>query len=239
MDSSDNFVSNNYKTNNNINKNESKASNNHDEENVINHRIIPASPLRTLYQKNKRALLPSPNRNGKSTGNCESSPPLQLLNGTDILDSCNNKHDILDAFPSSGQEDFIGDGIVDFINEDIEVGTSVCTYHNISLSTSSTTTDILSFDDMWDFVMELKKEIHEQESNEPFNPQDEVLSCESDDKLQLSLSSSSLDPCLPETEGCMLASFDNGIDLLSKYQYLSMPHHLPKMYQLLLLLSLT
>jgi len=115
---SNNNLSNNYKTatNNNKNNNVSKS---HNEENNNNRSgSTLASPQRT--PQNKKPLL-RPNRgnsnNNSNTIQNDISPPPP--NDTDILESCNNNNDTSDrdieshAFPASGQEDNIGDSILD------------------------------------------------------------------------------------------------------------------------------
>ena len=104
-------------TNNNKNNNVSKSPN-INEENNNRSGCPPASPKRTLK---KSVLLPSPNRgnsnNNSNTIQNDISPPPP--NDTDILESCNNNNDTSDrdieshAFPASGQEDNIGDSILD------------------------------------------------------------------------------------------------------------------------------
>jgi len=72
-------------------------------------------------------------------------------------------------------------------------------------------TDTSSFDkEVWDIVMEAKKAIHEQESNEPFNPQDhEIISSLPSDHNEVQSFPPS-EPSLPEKEGPLMATFDDG-----------------------------
>jgi len=87
---------------------------------------------------------------------------------------------------------------------DIATLTSSSTTPPTTLSSSSDTFD----KEVWDIVMEAKKAIHEQESNEPFNPQDhELLS--SIDYDDVTLTSSPYEPSLPEQEGPLMATFDD------------------------------
>jgi len=106
-------------TNNSKNNNVSKSPNNEESNNNHSGRK-PASP--PPNNKKRQLLQPSPNRTGNGNNNSNTiqndiypPPP----NATDILESCNNNNDTSDrdieshAFPASGQEDNIGDSILD------------------------------------------------------------------------------------------------------------------------------
>jgi len=95
-------------------------------------------------------------------------------------------------------------------NEDTATLSSSSTLSTTQPPTTPSSSD--TFDkEVWNIVMEAKKAIHEQESNEPFNPQDHELLpsnlSQSDDNPQLSPPS---EPSLPENGGCLVASFDDG-----------------------------